>query len=576
MSAPYNKSSYSYEAKGVASGTPDRFSAVDVTYDAMVPMRDGVRLATDIYLPRGAKGPVPTVLVRMPYDKTGDHCAMPVTAPYFARKGYACVVQDVRGKFKSQGTFNPSDQRIEIVDTYDTIDWVAKQSWSNGAVGIWGESYYGATSLAGGISQHPALKAIAPGNICLDRFPVMYRGGALAMNAFGQWALALASQGFNDLSTVDFWHLPLKDIPRKAGIESPIWDELLANPVRGGAYWDRRGMPQGYDRLKVPTLWWGGWYDNLLGGQLADWIKVSAKNGHADHIRLMIGPWDHDGSADHTTSACCLPVGETGQHRWDSLQAFFDRYLMGLDNGWGTGGAVEIFVMGDNVWRVEKEWPLARTDYRKLYLRGGGKANSLGGDGRLSFDAPGMEAEDRFVYDPENPITDTLGKSMWAFTGEMGDRRDVEKRDDVLVYTSVPLDSALEITGPLKARLYVASSARDTDFTVTLVDVFPDGTANPIQDGILRMSYRASEVAPQPIVPGEIYEIEIDLWATSYVVAAGHCLRVEISSSAFDRYDRNPNTGEAFGTAAKSQTATQTVFHDAVRPSHLILPVIPR
>jgi len=575
MSAPYNTSAYSVDVKEIPSGTPDRFAAADVTHDRMVAMRDGVRLATDVYLPRGAAGPLPAVLVRLPYGKTDDHCAMPMTAAWFARKGYACTVQDVRGKFDSEGRFDPAHQAIEIADTYDTIDWVARQPWSDGRVGMWGESYYGMTSLAGGIGQHPALKAIAPGNITLDLYPIVFRGGAFCLNAMGQWALAMAAQGYNDLSGVDVRHLPLADIPRRAGIESPIFDAFMANPVRG-AYWERHGMPQGYERLKVPTLWWGGWYDNLMGGQLADWMKVSANNGHADHIRLMIGPWDHDGTADHTVKACCLPVGETARHRWDTYQAFFDRYLMGLDNGWGRAGPVEIFVMGDNRWRVESEWPLARTRYTPVYLHSGGKANTLDGDGRLGFEPPGAEPADRFVYDPDNPVADTVGRSMWAFAGQMGDRRTVERRADVLVYTSDPLDRALEITGPLEARLFVASSARDTDFTVNLVDVFSDGTANPIQDGILRMSYRSSESHPTPIEPGCVYEVRIDLWATSYVVAAGHRLRVEVSSSAFDRYDRNPNTGEPFGAAGKGIPATQTVLHDAAHPSRIVLPVIPR
>ncbi len=574
MSAPYNLAKYDYPAKDVASGTKDRFGKVDVQYDIMVPMRDGVKLAADVYLPRGVER-APTVLVRLPYGKTGDHCAMPTTAPYFARKGYACVVQDVRGKFNSEGTFDPGNQNVEIVDTYDTIDWIARQTWSDGKVGMWGESYYGATSLAGGIGQHAGLKAIAPGNICLDRFAVMFRGGCFGLNAYGQWALAMAARGFNDLSNVDVWHMPLNDIPKAAGIESEIWNELMANPVRG-AYWDRRGMPRGYDRIKVPTLWWGGWYDNLLGAQIDDWRRVWENNGRADHIRLMVGPWDHDGSADHTVDACCLPVGETGQHRWDTYQAFFDRYLMGLDNGWGEDGPVEIFVMGDNRWRHEKEWPLARTRYTEAYLRGAGKANTLDGDGVLSFEAPSEEPPDSFVYDPANPISATVGKSMWAFAGEMGDRRPVEQRPDVLVYTSAVLESDVEITGPVKARLFVASSAVDTDFTATLVDVFADGTANPIQDGILRMSYRESDTHPTLMEPGRVYDIEVDLWATSYVVKRGHRLRVEVSSSDFDRYDRNPNTGEPFGTAARGVPATQTVFHSAQRPSHVMLPIIPR
>jgi putative CocE/NonD family hydrolase len=575
MSAPYNTSTYTYEVKDVPSTTPDRLTATDATYDVMIAARDGVRLATDIYRPRGASGPLPTVLVRLPYDKTGEHCAMPITAPWFTRKGYACVVQDVRGKFKSEGVFDASHWDAEIADTYDTIAWIAAQPWSNGRVGMWGESYYGSTSLAGAIGRHPALKAIAPGNISLDLFPGVFRGGAFGLNAIGQWALALASTGFNDLSNVDVWHLPLNDIPRHAGIASPMYDEFIANPVRG-PYWDRRSMLQGYEGVKVPTLWWGGWFDNFLGPQIADWAKVRANNGGADHIRLMIGPWDHEGSAGHTTNACCLPVGDNEPHRWNTYQAFFDSYLMELDNGWGAGGPVEIFVMGDNTWRAETSWPPRAARPTKAYLHSAGGANTLDGDGRLDFAAPGVEQPDTYVYDPADPVADTVGTSIWAFAAQMGDRRPVERRADVLVYTSTPLEHDLEITGPLEAHLFVTSSARDTDVTVTLVDVFQDGTANLIQDGILRLSYRDSDIAPTLIEPGRVYDVRVDLWATSYVVKRGHRLRVEISSSAFDRYDRNPNTGEPFGTAAHGVPATQTLFHDATRPSHIVLPVVPR
>jgi putative CocE/NonD family hydrolase len=289
-------------------------------------------------------------------------------------------------------------------------------------------------------------------------------------------------------------------------------------------------------------------------------------NATERHNHVLIGPWDHECSADKLGRAGLIPVpGAAFAHRWDHYAAFFDRYLMQLDNGFGAAGPIHYFTLGADRWRDAEDWPLPGTDFQTWHLRSGGL---------LAPEAPGEEAPDRFVYDPANPIAATLQMDCWAIAGAMGDRRDIQARDDVLVYTSQPLEAPMELTGPITAKLHAASSATDTDFTVVLGDVFPDGRVNMIQDGILRTGFRDPDKVPQPIEPGRVYALDIDLWATSYLVGAGHRLCVEISSSDFNRYDRNPNTGAPFGHSATTIAAEQTVHHSAVHPSHIVLPVI--
>lgn len=559
----------------IPTETPDRSSLGRVVSDQMIAMRDGVRLASDVYLPAG-DGPFPAVLTRMPYGKTEPYCYMPIIGAFFASKGYAYVAQDVRGKWGSEGTFDPNVGGVEINDAYDTIDWIAGQDWSTGKAGMWGESYYGFTSYAGAVSRHPALVAIAPGDITLNRCKGTFRNGCLQMNTVGMWAVSMMAREYQDLSKIDPWHLPLAEMANAAGIPSSYFDQVIANPVPS-PFWQERSLLAGYEAIKIPVLHWDGWYDNYLGPMLADWRVLADANGSARHNHVLIGPWDHECSADKLGRAGLMPVpASTFSHRWDHVAAFFDHYLMGLDNGFGADGPIHYFTLGADTWRDAGDWPLPGTDYQAWYLRGGGQANTADGDGVLSPEPPGDEPTDRFVYDPDNPIAETLQMDCWSLAGGMGDRRSIEVRDDVLVYTSAPLDEPMELTGPVTATLHAASSATDTDFTVVLADVFPDGSVNMIQDGILRTGFRDPDKAPQPIEPGEVYALPIDLWATSYRLAAGHRLRVEVSSSDFNRYDRNPNTGDTYGHSATTIKAEQTIHHDAARPSHIVLPVMRR
>ncbi|MBT5434273.1 MAG: CocE/NonD family hydrolase [Alphaproteobacteria bacterium] len=557
----------------IPSNLADRVAAGPVLSDERVAMRDGTHLATDVYLPQG-DGPYPAVLTRMPYGKTEPYCFMPVIADHWVRQGYAAVVQDVRGKWDSEGLFEPNLAANEVPDAYDTIDWIAGQSWSNGRVGMWGESYFGFTSYAGAVSGHPALVCVAPGDISLDRYKATMRYGCLQVNTVGTWAISMTDQTYQDLSGLDYWHLPMAEMANAAGAPSSYFDELMANPLPS-PFWEDHSVLEGYDSITIPVLHWGGWYDNYLGPTIADWRYMATNNAVTGNQHLLIGPGDHENTPDLNHRVGILPVADgTGAARWDAFAAFFDRYLMGLDNGFGASGPIHFYTLGSDEWRDADVWPPTGTTLTPIYLRSSGSANTAAGDGELSWEGPGdVEAHDSFDYDPADPITETLALDCWSLAGGIGDRQPIAARPDVLVYTSEPFADGLELTGPITAHLHFTSSAVDTDVTVALVDVFEDGRSNLIQDGILRCRYRNGLDRADLMEPGAVYALEIDVWSTSYVLAPGHSLRVEISSSNFNRYDRNLNTGEAFGQGSEPVVATQTLFHDATRPSCIMLPI---
>jgi putative CocE/NonD family hydrolase len=329
--------------------------------------------------------------------------------------------------------------------------------------------------------------------------------------------------------------------------------------------------------VKIPVLHWGGWYDVLLKGTIGSWHGVRTKSDDPmtrDNQWLLIAPTDHDLMPATTGKIGKIDVGENAWS-WDRVQMFFDYWLKAADNGWGERPRVEFFVIGKNEWRFENEWPLERTIYTNFYFHSEGNANTFSGDGTLDRINPLSEPFDRYVYDPSNPIAISLDSNLWSLADELKDRQEVETRVDVLVYKSKELEDDLEVSGPISVTLYAASSALDTDFTATLVDVFPDGYAHLIQEGIIRARFRDPDAEPSLLEPGKVYRYNIDLWATSYVVKKGHRLLVEISSSNFNRYDRNTNTGNQLGIDDLVMNATQSIYHTQDYPSHITLPVIP-
>jgi hypothetical protein len=462
---------------------------------------------------------------------------------------------------------------------------------------MFGASYMGYTQWAAANEQHVALKTIIPWVTFCHPYQFIYSGGALCLGPSVSWGLAAsasmailraqvsdaerqqymlrltaAMDGMTPRDT--FKTLPLDTIPLIGRSEiAPYFCDMLDHPVYD-AYWQKLDCKPEAIRSSVFHI--ASWYDLFLANSLQDYIAIREK-GVSPAQKLLIGPWTHAniesgvGEVDFGLQASWMMVLlEEEQLAW------YDYWLKGIQNGQAERPPVRIFVMGANRWRDEAEWPLQRAHITALYLHSGGGANTLDGDGTLNFDAPGEELPDHYVYDPLHPVpTRGGGLCCWQAALPAGafDQRSIEQRPDVLVYTSTPLVDHLEVTGPLRVVLYVASSAIDTDFTAKLVDVSPDGFARNLQDGIQRAGLRP-EGQIQNLVPGEPCKVEIDLAATSNLFLAGHRIRLEVSSSNFPRFARNPNTGQERNTAVDLQSASQTIFHDWNRPSHILLPLI--
>ena len=562
---------------------------VKLSYDVKVAMRDGVKLSTDIYRPK-APGKYGVVVIRTPYDNNSESNVR--SAMYFAKRGFAVVVQDCRGREDSEGEWIPFVHEDE--DGYDTIEWAAEQPWSNSKVGTYGGSYVGQTQWRPATLTPPHLTAMFPIVAYSDFYHNWaYTGGAFQLGFNLRWmAIQMHTRTrqrqylwfdpANHLRNL-YWHLPLITGDENAGRVNQTYKEWIRHPSYDD-YWKKLSLRDKYQNVAAAAYSWGGWFDVFLQGATDSFVGVT-KKGRTEQARksqkMLIGPWIHSTAGRHVGDMDFGPKVETIDREATAVR-WFDYWLKGIDNGIMNEPPVKIFVMGENVWREEEEWPLARTQYKKYYFHSEGKANSLFGEGQLTAARPsGAEPPDRYVYDPKNPVP-TLGGATCC--GEsttpipMGprDQRTAERRDDVLVYTSPELESDVEVTGPIVVKLHASSSAPDTDFTAKLVDVFPNGFAMNVADGIIRARYRDSWETPRLMDPGHTYEFTIDLWSSSNVFKKGHQIRVEISSSNFPHYDRNPNTGHEFGMDAELEVATQTVYHNADRSSHIVLPVIPR
>jgi hypothetical protein len=553
-------------------------------------MRDGVRLSTDVYLPEDP-GPFPVILIRTPYNNNLE--AQVQDAVYFAQRGYAVAIQDVRGRFDSEGEWSPFVH--EAQDGYDTQEWCGTQPWSTGKVGTSGASYVALTQWLPAPLRNPHLAAMAPrvgfSNLYHNW---VYTGGAFQLGFNLRWGAIQMHTRTNQvqylwmppeqhLSTL-FWHLPLITSDENAGRRCEFYREWMRHPAYD-SYWEKLGnIERDYDQIDVPAYGVGGWYDVFLQSTLNNFMGVRAR-GYSDRARrgqkVLVGPWIHDLGARGT----CSRTGDVDfgpaalvNLREEELR-WFDDWLRGIDTGITREPAVRVFVMGANRWRTADEWPIPGTRYVEHYFHSGGRANSLFGDGRLDRRRPEAEPPDRFGYDPRDPVP-TLGGSTCC--GEditpvpMGprDQRPAEWRPDVLCYTTPPLPADVEVTGPIKVVLWAASTASDTDFTAKVVDVSPTGFAMNVAQGIIRARFRESWEAPTLLEPGRIYRYEIDCWSSSNCFLPGHRIRVEIASSNFPQFDRNPNTGHAFALDAELSPATQTVYHDAAHPSHIVLPVI--
>ena len=549
---------------------------VRVLKDIMIPMRDGVRLCSDIYLPKQC-GKYPAILTRLPYGKREWGGSEPVQGKFWARKGYAYIAQDVRGKYKSEGRWEPFVSEAD--DGYDTIDWISKQPWCNGKIGLSGSSYLGYASLAATVSGHPNIVCVAPGWTAMDIYGVwMYKGGAFCLQTMGSWLIGEEHRKEQNDLLLDYWHLPLTSLGKAAGLKDAHFRQCLEHPQRD-AYWARINLNESYDKITIPMLHMGGWYDIFLKGTLDDWAGMCGHGSGAakGNQWLVIGPDDHGSTQSSTGRIGRLVIGKCRVDQTVEMTVgFFDHWLKGIDNGFEKSDRVKIFVVGDNVWRNETRWPLERMTPIDYYIHSGGKANSLTGDGTLSTEPPVSEPPDTYLYDPADPVRQSLDETLWYLARSMKDRSQIEGRSDVLVYTSSELPSDMEITGPISVRLFASSTSEETDFMAKLVDVFPDGYAHMIQEGALRANPMQSDTAGYQRLSGRKFELNIDLTATSHVIKIGHRIRLEVTSSDFNRYARSLNVSDSHGRDVNCIKATQTVYHDSERPSRVILPLIPR
>jgi putative CocE/NonD family hydrolase len=563
-------------------------SDIVVAHDVPAKMRDGVILRPDIKRPQ-ADGLYPVLFQRTPFDhRRGVEFGYQAAA-----RGYVAIVQDTRGRYTSDGEFYTF--KNESNDGFDTVEWAAALPYSNGKVGMWGGSYVGATQMLTAIAHPPHLAGIAPVVTASNYHDGWtYQGGAFSQWFNQSWGAGLSQDTLNryvEKSTnarVGQWTLPLADFPLynfsevKVGNSltqaiAPYYLDWLAHPNYDD-YWKRWSIEEHFSDINVPALHTVAWYDIFQGGSLRNYIGIKAHGGPAARSgqRMIVTIGGHAGGPRKVGDVDFGPAADELNEDTATLD-WYDYLFKGVQNQFATSKPVRIFVMGTNVWRDEDDWPLARAKSTKYFLHSAGKANSLRGDGALSTVAPKAEPNDRYVYDPSNPVP-TIGGQLCCDGTHMPpgakDQRPAESREDVLVYSTPPLAQNTEVTGPVTLELYASSSAVDTDFTAKLVDVGPDGFARNLTEGILRARYRDSQEKPTMLNPGEAYKLNIDLWSTSNVFLKGHMLRLEVSSSNFPRFDRNMNTGEDQATAQKWLPATNLIYHDAAHPSALVLPVV--
>ena len=559
-------------------------NGIRLLHDQRVPMRDGVRLSADVYLPAG-HGPIPALVSRTPYEST--YSGYIAWGTWWAQRGYAAVVVDCRGRYESEGVFHAYVN--DGPDTVDTLAWVANERWCNGRVGTQGRSYGALHQWLAAPLGSPHLAAMAPHVIMDDYFTdCHYIGGAfqltlsLAAAICFSTNLALLDAGsaslFNNRAFLS--RLPLIDMDEAAiGRRIPFWREWLEHD-RYDDFWRGLSTVGRYDAITAPVFQQGGWFDAYPGSALRHHQAMATAGGSAvarSGSRLVIGPWSHGlDTPDQRETRWLgeLDFGPDAEVQVAELERrWFDDWLRGEGEGLRDQKPIRLFVMGANRWHDAESWPLPGTESQPWYLRAGG---------RLDRDPPPAEEPDRVSYDPADPVpTDggnkttadwTLGSDEPFVPGPVDQRR-IEARDDVLVYTSAPLARPLTVIGPIEVVLYAASSARDTDFVAKLVDVHPDGTALNVTEGILRARYRRDVTRPEPLEPGEPDEFRIELYPTAMVFGAGHRLRVDITSSHFPRFSRNLNTGESVATGTRIEIARQTLLHASSYPSRLILPV---
>lgn len=540
---------------------------VSIRYRQKVEMRDGVALSTHTYLP-SQDGKYPTLLVRDIYGN-GSQPVRQRYARFATQNGYAFVYQVARGRYDSEGEWYPYFQ--EINDGEDTLDWIASQPWSDGGVGMFGTSYLASVQWLAALSNHPALKAIAPamspGNYYRD---VAYPGGAFSLLSRASWGIGLVGGRTNGSFPIDWIdgieHLPLQTLDASLGFDVQHFRDWLAHPSYDD-YWKPLNLEARASEMSVPALNIGGWYDVFLRSTIGSYSTMrdeAASRIAREGQRMIIGPWPHGWNRASPTGE--VDFGAQSLINDEALMLeWFDHYLKG--KAMPARAPITLFVMGRNEWRDEQAWPLERTDYQSWFLHG---------DGTLSAAAPKQSNMAlSYTYDPTDPAPTLGGNIMRTELRGSFDQAPLDDRTDILRFVTEPFKESMEITGPIRLHLFAKTDARDTDFMGKLSVVKASGEAFNLVDGVIRARYREGFDSPKLLTPGDIYEYDIDMWATSYELAPGDRLRIDISSSNFPRLNRNPNTGADFGVSTQMRVANQTIFASKEYPSRVILPVIP-
>ncbi|HKT58161.1 MAG TPA: CocE/NonD family hydrolase [Microbacterium sp.] len=517
--------------KTLKSAHPILFRRVRRLSHLTVTMRDGVRLNTDVYLPIGAPAS-PVMLIRMPYGIRESYTYMPAVGRYWAQHGFACVIQDVRGRFGSEGVWQPGAHEKD--DGFDTIAWIAAQPWCDGRVSMTGESYYALTQWAAAAARPPALVSIAPGDMGLDQHTMLYEGGAFCLGTTGMWLCDQSGRDYINYYRLDTTTRPVTEMARRGGITAPLFEAAALRPERS-EFWDEYDFSDLIDGVAVPVLVWSGWFDNLLPGTIHTWNELERRRpGGAQ--RLLLGPTDHETSVDFDGRVGRIPVAEASRS-WDRVLEFTEDVL----RGWPENGAqrprTSAFIVGADTWIDDTAVPTGE-DRTVLWLREDGTLAASAGEGTLGY-----------TYDPDDPVRWWAARDLWAASRYLGDRRRIKDRDDVLRFDGAVLPADIDVLGATEVHLTVSYTAPSTDFTAALVDIFPDGHTQLVTEWIRRLRPEERSDAETSFV--------IRLPPTGYRFAHGHRIGLEISSSNFDRWDLNLNDTPVPATTAQARTSFQ-------------------
>ena len=537
----------------------------------MVEMRDKIKLATDVWLPRGIEGPVPVILVRTPYGKSmysGFYTN-------FIQRGYGVVIQDTRGRQDSEGEWIPMASEMEDGD--DTLNWIAEQPWCDGNIGMTGASYGGFVQWAAAASGNPHLKAmvsiVTAGSPFVD---IPRKGGAFVSGTLA-WAFAMVEKEFKPENMIrDDWDevvkfRPIKDIPKHAlGKDVAFWDKWMSHPTND-EFWRQSDWYQYKENIQAPAMVVSGWYDDNGMGTTEALEVVAAYP--SENKKVILGPWMHNANTTRDIQGIALGNNAIRYDLDVYYQLWFDRKLKGIDNKIDAGPVVEYYVNGDNTWKTAQQWPPENSHWKEMYISSNGNAVSSDGDGKLSFEEAIQDGYDEFIYDPENPAPHLIDLSENEI-GVPANYKDVEKRDDMLVYTSDPLDKPVTIAGDIYVKLYASSSARDTDWIVRLTDVDPDGNSIKLAEGVLRARFRDGYDKEMLLEPGKVYEYNIRTSKIANTFQKGHRIRLTVTSSADSFIFPNSNTGNDPATDVESVTATQRIYHGKTYKSCVRLPIV--